>query len=230
MSERVQIIPIYRPESVGKFVDSNLIDPTPVIINGEQHMTAPLAFNDVIPMFTESPVPNNNYIDLLGISMTDKMLADRSISLTDTIDPDVCLTNLYINLYGSILKFNVSSIPLSTFTNTPQDNYRILQLNFFTNTITIDKNTKCIDGSALNQSVLDAIGNFTISYNIGIMGTVNIETGQCRVDGSELAINSITIATEPDMVYYLINRPYNDVVKKIIKGRMFGYDLLAYRK
>ncbi len=212
-----QIIPVYRSQSAASFVAGTVVASSNFLLDGESIPTAPLA--------------TGVKVDLLGISQTDTLLANGTMDVTDAIDPDITLTNIYVTVTGGgntdVYKFAVDNIPTSNFTYSTQNNYRIQQLNFDTTAVVFSPATLQANGSA--PVVMDAIvtNNYSVKLAVTCNGSVNIEMGDTVVYGSNVAIyaihdsngNSIDLTTGTGLA----------IVNAFATAKIVGYDLRAYR-
>ncbi len=221
-NDLTQIIPVDRAQSVGNFVSSTLVAPYNYMLSGESIPTAPLAVG--------------KKFDLLALSQTDTLLANGIMDITDAIDPDITLTNLYIQVpapagsttvTSDIIKLNVENLPLANFTYSTQNNYRVQQLNFDTTSVILSAATKNISGAPLSALAAIAANGYVVRLAITANGSVNIELGDTAVYGNNVSIfdihdingNSIDMTTGAGLA----------LVNAFAGTTIFGYDLRAYR-
>lgn len=220
-NELTKIVPVYRAQSAANFVPVATIANSNVTLGSESIVTSPLAVGAKF--------------DLLALSQTDTLLATGVMDATDAIDPDITLTNLYIEVSGTvggvatndIIKLSVENLPLSNFTYSTQNNYRVQTLNFDSTSVILSSATKNVDGS--NLAVLAAIGtnNYQVRLAVTANGSVNIELGDTVVYGSNVSIYSIHDANgntvDPTVGAGLA------LVQAFATAKIIGYDLRAYR-
>ncbi len=221
-NDLTQIIPVYRTQSAGNFVASTQVASYNYMLSGESIPTAPLAVG--VKM------------DLLALSQTDALLANGVMDITDAIDPDITLTNLYIQVPPAagttgtttdIIKLNVENLPLSNFTYSTQNNYRVQQLNFNTTSILLSASTTNIAGAPLSVLSAIATNNYVVRLGATVNGSCNIELGDTVVYGNNISIydihdingNSIDMTTGAGLA----------LVNAFASATIFGYDLRAYR-
>jgi hypothetical protein len=209
--EQTRAIPVHRAQSADKFAAG--ITPTALDLEGESINTAPLAFG--------------KKVDLLGLSQTDALLAAGTADQTDSLDPTISLSTIYVDFGTDVLKFNVANLPLSNFTYSTQNNYRVETLSFTTTSVLVNKNTKAIDGSALVDLASIVTNDYIVRLNIVVSGTVNIETGETELFGNKIAVHSIQDNT--GLPISMTTGAGAALVAEVASGVLVGYDLLAYR-
>lgn len=211
--EQTKIVPVHRAQSASKFVGAGVVAPHAISLEGESITTAPIAVGVKV--------------DLLGLSQTDTLVAAGLMDMTDTIDPAVSLTNVYAVIGVDVLKFTVANLPMSNFTYSTQNNYRVMQLNFGTTSVLVNKNTKQADGSALVELASVVTNDLIVRLELALTGSVNIETGECSVFGNVVAVHSVQDNT--GTLLDLAAAPSAAIVADVAAGHIAGYDLLAFR-
>lgn len=215
--EQTKIVPVARAQAADKFVDPGVVAPYAINLEGESITTAPLKIG--------------TKVDLLALSQTDVLLAAGAMDMTDSVDPYINLQNVYVSftagLDTDVLKFNVTNLPLSNFTWSTQDNYRVMTLNFHTNSVLINKNTKQADGSPLAALAGIVAGDLIVRLELALTGRVNIETGETSVFANIIGTHQVTdnAGTLLDMTAV----PAAPQVLILNAGKIEGYDLQAYR-
>ena len=209
--EQTRIYPVRRAQSVDKF--STVIGASTIVNEGETIVTAPLAFG--------------KKVDLLGLSQTDTLLASGVMDQTDSIDPMVNLQNVYAKVGDDLLKFNVGDLPLSNFTYATQNNYRVENLMFATTSILLNKNSKQLDGAALDDLAGIVTNDLIVRLEVQVTGNINIETGETNVFANSMSV--VSVQDNTGTFLDLTAAPAVAIVTAINSGSMVGYDLLAYR-
>lgn len=212
-NEQTRIVPVYRPQSAHNFVDPALIAPRTISLEGEAITTAPLAVG--------------KKFSLLGVSQTDALLANGVQDMTDTIDTAIKLTHLHVQVGQDVLSFDVSNLPLSEFSYSPQGNYRLMVLNFDTTSVLVNKNTKRADGSPLTTLAAIAANDLIVRLNLTMSGSVNIELGDTSVFGNQPNVH--TVQNAAGELLDLASAPASDLVTAFENAKIIGYDLKAYR-
>jgi hypothetical protein len=222
-NDGTRVIPVARAQAASKFVRPTIIPVRTILHEGESIVTAPLAFGQTF--------------SLLGISQTDTLLANGAMDLTDTLDTGSVLENIYVRVggvvggptprIGDVLKFNVTNLPLSNFTNAIQGSYRLMLLNFQTSSMLINKNTKNNDGSALIDLISVVTNDLIVRLAINVTGSINIETAETVLYGNPISVASVQNAAGE--LLDLTQEPAASLVSLFANGEPIGYDLKAYR-
>lgn len=212
-NEMTRVVPVVRPASADKFVDPALVAPRTISLEGEAIVTAPLA--------------TGKKLSLIGISQTDTLLASGIMDMTDTLDPAINLQYLYIQVGADVLQVNVTNLPLSNFTYSTQNNYRVMSLNFDTTSILINKNTKQADGSALVDLAGVVTNDLILRLSVNASGSVNVETADTGVYGNQVSVH--TAQNAAGELLDLASAPAKDLVTLLATAKIIGYELQAYR-
>ena len=212
-NEMTRIIPVHRAQSVANFVAASAVAPAPVVLEGENIDTAPLAVGVEL--------------DLIGLSQTDALLASGVMGPTDSIDPAVSLNKVYVKAGADVLSFNVDGLALSNFIASPQDNYKRHNLNFSSRSLMINKNTKRVDGSNLVELADVATNDVILYVSIDMTGYVNVETGSTQVFANKIKVDSAYNAAGTQLA--LNHASVAGLVADINGGSIIGYDVKAYR-
>lgn len=214
-NELTRIFPIFRTGvNASSFVAAADFPAYDVVNEGETMHTAPLKAGA--------------RFDLLSLSQTDALVANGLMDPTDSIDPAVELEAVYVKIGADKLRLSVRGMAGANFVFSPQDLNRIERMNFTTNAIMLNKNTKQADGSAL-VDLADLVTNDLIVYvRLGMYGEVNVEQGDTQVHGLEIsldrAVNPVT-----GLGVALSDASLTDIVTAFATASIVGYDLRAYR-
>lgn len=182
-NDTTKIYPIVRNESAKHFVAPALVTPQDILLEDTAEITT-------------APLRIGATFSLLGISQTEALLETGLLDSTDAIDAAVALENLYVKLgdgaNAEAIKFPALRLPLSQFTYSVQNNYRVMTLNFETKSLMIGKNTKQVDGSA--SAILDPVvqGEYSVRLGVKVSGSVNLETSETSLFASEVVVTRIT--------------------------------------
>lgn len=211
--DKTRIVPVNRAQSLDKFVDPLLVPAYSVDLEGESIHTAPLAIG--------------KKLDIISLSQTDTLLTNGVMDQTDTLDPYITLQNAYIKIGDDVLKIPTINLPLANFIYSPQDNYRVMNLNFHTTSILINKDTKQADGSALVSLASVVTNDLIVRVELAMSGSANIEFGNLTVYGNTVGVYSVSNNT--GVALDLAASPSAALVTAISAGTIFGYDIQAYR-
>ena len=219
-NDLTRIIPVYRTQSASNFVASTIIPSYNYSLDGQSIPTAPLATGVTF--------------DLIALSQTDQLLASGIMDQTDSIDPDVTLTNVYFTVTSGgttpttdIIQLNVENIPLSNFTYSTQNNYRVQTLNFNSTAPMITPSTTQVGGAALVTLASVAANGYTVRLNVALNGTCNIELGDTVVYGNNISVYQITDSSGNQVDLTTGNGLA--IVNLFQTAKIVGYDLRAYR-
>ncbi len=211
--EATRIVPVHRAQSADKFVSAAVIPTKTIDLEGESIVTSALAVG--------------KELNLLAISQTDALLASGAMDQTDSIDPGIDLKAVYVKVGDDILSFTTENLPLANFIAAAQGNNRLMNLNFVTTSVLVNKDTKQVDGTALVDTAAIVTNDYIVRLKIVASGSVNIETGQTTVFG-----NSVTVHSVQDNTGDLLDMTAGAVatlVAAINAGSIIGYDVTAYR-
>lgn len=201
-----KLVPIYTHETRDKFIDSRHNQVTKV------NLDAKIVYNT-------APLATHRDIDLLAISSSSALLELGVADLTDTIQPNVSLTSIFIALSGfdqystnEVLELDVSSLPNTTFYFTRQEGDEINKefiLNFVRKDLVLSKHTKqCLDSKS---KLTPLVKDLCISLDIGLMLTLNITTGELKFQSEYASVNDVELkdklsAIVLGMLYLLIGK------------------------
>ena len=215
--EGTRAIPVVRAESVGNFVAAGDVAATLISNEGISINTAPLAIG--------------KKIDFSAICQTDTALANGVADITDALDPAISVKAVYVKFVDGantdIIRFNVQGLAFNNFIQTGQDNYRRQNLNFTTETLLVNKNTKRADGSALDALSEAVTNDRVVRLGLDMSGYVNIETGELTVNANTLRVVSVHDGVTGDQ----LAAAHADVVSitaAVTAGSIIGFDLDAW--
>lgn len=219
-NEGTRAIPVYRAQAAAAFVDQGVIAAAAINLEGESINTGPLAIGA--------------QVDLLGLSQTDTLLAAGAMDVTDSLDPDVRLENIYLSVTigadTDIIRLPVSVFQHNNFIGIAQDNYRVQKLAFDPTTLVIDKNTKKLGGGNLVALAGLTTSNLQLQVGVNMSGSVNIETGDLQVFAPAVKLHAVVDTTNGNSLSYATNpaKPIADAFL-LATTKIIGYDLKAYR-
>lgn len=222
-NELTRIYPVYTSASSGLFVDSSTIAPTTVNVENVSIQTAPLAVG--------------KKFSLLGASQTEQLLQAGMMDVTDSIEPAMDLENVYIQFssivngttYTDVIKFSTKELPYANFIYNPQQNYRIMVLNFRTSSMLMNQNVTTVDGTAPTNPFLQALvnGSYALRMDCEVNGNCNVELGDTVVYGNSISLNSLVDANGNPID--LTSGVGQQIMEGINSGEIVGYDLFAWR-
>ena len=216
--DNTALVPVLRDSNKDKFVDAGKY--VEEKLTGTAITTAPLKFSTPI--------------DLLGISMTDDLLAKGVMDNTDAIDRAVSLSRLYFTIpetKGSatteLFMYDVSIANTKRFYVPQQGHWKQLVCNFSMKGASINtSNTKQADGKASTR--LQAIGaNYNIIIQLDVTGGINVEDG--RIDLNPSPIRFIGVRDQDGNLVADTESVYTDAKEAIEEAKLVGYVVDAKR-
>lgn len=213
-NDTTRIVPVHRAQSAGYFVASGDVAPAQVMFEGESINTAPLAVG--------------KKFSLLAISQTDTLIANGLLDVTDSIDPSIRLKNIYVKVGADVVRFSTMNLPLSNFVAAAQGNYRLMNLNFNTDSVLLNKDSKRNDGAALVTLADIVTSDYIVRLSLNVTGNSNLELGDTVVYGNALSVASIQNAAG-DFLDFTTAGAAKDIADLIAGGKIIGYDLHSYR-
>ena len=220
-SRATDIVPYFNPNDSNKdkFVDTDLLEPRDVDIDG-------------IPVRTSALAMGVGF-DLLGLSQAPGILNGEILDSTDSLDSRIGLRNIYLHVMSgqddktidSLVIFNTYNLPRSLFNKSSEGMGYEMELNFRTDAVSLHSLTKDKSGSLLVDSV-PGLEKYSLQFKCAINGTANVETGMVEIHTTKLSVESIfdsdgTLVSESDPGYV---DAFKDVDYEVV-----GYDLEASR-
>lgn len=216
-NDQLKIVPVYRDESKQHFVADTLIAPRDVLLEGETITTSALGMG--------------KKFSLLAISQTDAMLETGLQDTTDSIDTALQLAALYMQIgtgnSAEVIKFTTSRLPLATFTYAVQGNTRLMNLNFSTGSLLVNKNTKLVDNSASTALASLVTGEYSVRLAVDVSGSVNLELASTNCYSSAVSVTRVTDADGAELS--LTSGMGKTIADLFADATMIGYDLDAQR-
>lgn len=183
---------------------------------------------------TTAPLLAGEERPILYMSQTEKQLAEGKHDNTDAMDRTIRLTNIYLELKGTVggnavtevIKYDVSKTPTNNFTFTTQGHSKELAMQFSASDIVINtSNTSLWNGNA--STILDTLPtNHSVRLKLMLAGDANVETGNVAVYGKgSIKILDIKNAAgsyivESDPVYTTIK----NTIENNLKFRSYDVD------
>ena len=219
-NDLTRLVPVYRSgDNADKFASASDITPRTVDLEGIKILT--------------QPYKPNVEINVIGACTTDDVAAAGLMDITDTIDTGVVLENIYLKVQNSdkskkdILRFNVSTLHLSNFTETPQGMSQTMMLLFKTTSLLVNRNTLQNDGSALNALAGVKTGDYRFRLATTITGSIRLDSGTLELLPGKITVSRIINAA---------NEPVDksdggvaELVTALENAEIIGYDIKAYR-
>lgn len=218
-ADKNRVIPVLRPESEELLLKDYSYETT---LSGEEVNTAPVKFG--------------KKYSLKGISQTDALIAKGLMDNTDAIANAVTLDKVYYSIAGKdaggnavteMFTFETSMLPRAVFVASPNGSWKDMILSFENNTILLKTSaTKTAKGA--NSKVLGALpANHVISFSVSVNGTLNVETADTSIYGSNIEIHKIMDASGASLVK--TSPDYIAIAEALANVKLEGYVLEAYR-
>jgi hypothetical protein len=216
-NDQMKIVPVYRDDSKAHFVDSTLVPPRDLDLEGTIIPTAPLAMG--------------KKFSLLAISQTDALLETGLQDTTDSIDTSIVLSALYMQLgtgsSAEVIKFNTARLPTATFNYAVQGNYRQMNLAFDNSSLMVNKDTKTVANAASTNLADVTTGEYTVRLNVAASGSVNLELADTSLFASEVSV--VRVTDKDGIVLALDGTEGKAIADLFATAKIIGYDLDAQR-
>lgn len=217
--KKTRAIPVVTANNLDKFVADTLVDAHDDVVDGEVIRTA--------------PIKTGTQFNLLGLSQTEANLKGGIANQTDQLDPAVYLDNIYIKLGADVLSFNVYQRHGSNFVAGQQGLNEKRRLNFDGGFLTLTKDMKQQDGSAVSEPVLQKIiaDEYRVAFGAIMSGDLNTESGNASVYGNEIRLMRV-MAKDASGKYVALatdDQDYLDIKALLTGGAIIGFDLQAWK-
>ena len=160
------------------FVPATHVDTHFTTVSGFDVPTRPLAVGKKLNLISVS-----NFSPLMGSVMDS----------TDAVDNRVVLESIYLggDLDDPAIAFGTQFMPRNSFVKSVEGNYREMNLQFSTNGIRLNKDTKAVDGSdvAVLQPLTD--NNWTVWLSVSLNGVLNTEFSTLQVQSFPISVERI---------------------------------------
>jgi hypothetical protein len=225
-NEVKEIIPVWREESAHQFVERTMSPPKQVIKDGVSFLTAPLAFN--------------KRISLLGISQVQALLDSGYHDQTDSVDPSVYLSAIYLSVRIGIcryaLKMDITGMPATSCVPSPTGSFRKMVLNFETPVEIYDYVKGGLvavnDQRDLHACLADECELENLVVKVHVDGEINLETSDfsttATINGIRVTkLDKTTSTTHPYEASEKLTVAFDNGKEATIE--LLGYDLHCVR-
>lgn len=132
--------------------------------------------------------------DLIGVSNRQQLVGQNLLDVTDTIDPALKLENIYVKTGGAdakVIKFKVERMPTAVFQPSLVSDTRIAQLNFSTEDLVVNADTKAVDGTV--NAALEEIANrgWTLRLGVAVSGSVSLSKGDTWINATPVIVEKV---------------------------------------
>jgi len=186
---------------------------------------------------TTGPLLFGKTIGLLGISQTDAMLAKGTMDSTDALDRALSISRVYFTLSGTAINnttaltedfyTDISVLPHSNFSYTPQGHNKDLLFNFATEAVLLSTTNTKTATSAASVLLGKLAANYTIKIGMVMSGSANTAYGDISVYANDVYLKEVldangNIVAATDAAYIAIKAVTDTIT-------MTGYVPEAYR-
>ena len=178
--EHTRLIPVVQPDgtSTDKFIAAAKLAPFGVKLAQHEVPTSALKLDQEI--------------DLIGISQYQPLLGAGVIDHSDDVDRRVSLDELYLTIGASkAIAFPVNRLARTQFNKTVEGNNQLLGLQFTSQDLVIDKDTKAADGTAIAAFAGLASAGYTVRLSLNVSGELNVEQGNVKVWAAKVSVATI---------------------------------------
>lgn len=171
------------------------------------------------------PLKANVPFSLGSAARTDMLVNSGVVDIHDTIDPAIYLTELYVRVGGSTLRFDVSTEPTTGAARAPDSHNRV-NIDLTTRRLVIDKDTRDIHGRTPGWAKYLAVEDITVALSLNFKVSISL-TGNEGPDSDSSATTKFTasIAEEPVALNYLTTAAVRQILKDL---QVVGFHLDAY--
>lgn len=214
-SDLTKMAPVHRAGAEANFLIDAIVPVTTINNDGVMISTAPLKMG--------------REFSLLSLCQTDESLAAGVVDFTDTIDPAIELSAVYLKFGADVIRVKTMNYQGNNFLAAPQGDSRAMVLNFNPNTVMLRKDTKNADGSDL--AVLTGLNGSDLIATIGFSVTGNLQTDeQTPTSVNATGIRVINVRNSSgDIVSHTSAGAAKTLADLILAGTVAGYDLKAYK-
>lgn len=219
-NDQTKVIPVYRDESKPNFVADTLLTPKTVVHEGVS--------------ITTSALKIGAKFSLLGLSQHSALLETGLQDHTDALDPMIQLEKLYLTVQNAdatvkeVIPFGqVAQMASAGFTHAIQGNYRVMNLNFSTDALNVNKTVKKADGAASVLLAPLVTGEYSVRLSVAVSGSVNLELAD-----TTLFANQVTVYEVKDKDGNILDMTAGNgktIADLFIAAAVIGYDLEARR-
>lgn len=220
--DQTKLIPVYRDESVDKFVDAALITPVQKQVGDE--------------FVTSSALKMNKKLGLIDISQTAALLAAGIVDQSDAVDTAVKLSALYLKLSGQVngagpvltevFKFNTKNLGTAVFTHALQGLDRQMNLAFASVAPSLSKHSLTVSNAP--SVLLASMAEGEVAYlELGVSGSVNLQTSETMLWAKGVTVASVIDADNAAVP--TVAGAGLALVNLIEASTLIGYDLDAQR-
>lgn len=180
------------------------------------------------------PLKIGKRINFLGLSQHPGLMENGTLDVTDQIAPGARLKNVYLKLDDGtapeVIRFNTEHMSRNQFKKSAEGQGREVVLNFVTESLPLDGNTKTIGGAAsalLKTQVEDQ--NVVVRLSLSVNGNGNLDRGEIQLNASPVHVEAVIDASGEELSLTAgIGKAVVDRLEAL-NASIIGYDLAARR-
>lgn len=201
------IIPVITHESSKVFLEGGNINYTKHS-HGVSYATGPLVVGRVI--------------DLIGVSQANDLISKGKLDVADTIYPDAKLSAVYIDVNGSILRFDVLDCKEAEGSICEMSDSHQLNYLFRTDRFLISESSRDVHGVAPDWVRQLHLADLAVSLRVNLPGSLKLSRGQVQFDAGRTEVLTV------DAFGTSTNEKLKAVVGSLFDNiRVVGYELDA---
>lgn len=223
-NDLTSLVPVFRTgvaANVANFVAAATLPSRSVTVGGEVIPTSALAFG--------------KKFSLLGLSQSDALVASGLQDVTDSIDPALSLSALYLKVSATIatvlttevIKLTTLGLPKATFTGATQGAARDMTLAFSTDSLRVGAQTVQASGAASAVLAPVVSAGYSVRLSVNVSGGVNLQSSETSLLTGDVTVVSVTAANGTK--YLPTDAAVSAIVDLFTGATMIGYDLDARR-
>ena len=176
--ESTRIYPVVEEDgsNANIFVDAALVAPRNVVIEDFEFSTAPL---------------KNGRIGLIESSTPDFLRERGVMDTTDEISNGARLETIYVKVGDDVVKYGARYLPYSGFNKSQEGDERLVQLNFVSNELVIDKNSKNLAGAPVALAALLGTNELTARLSVTVSASLNLTTSELTITGTAHGLHTL---------------------------------------
>ena len=203
--------------------------------NGDKFLTAVPSWTEYVGngvAINTAPLKTGVKVDLIALSQTQELLNSGIMGPSDTLDTYIKLSKVYIKVSDgtdtAYFAVSTDDIPGTTFTFSPQNNYRLMILFLDTTSIVIDKYTPFTGTlpSALATVINSTTNPYTVRISLNLSGSVVLDKGDTIINNGTVGLVIVR-----DSEGHIVNDAtlLGDLNTMFSSAETVGYTLTAYR-
>lgn len=180
-----------------------------------------------------APLKIGKEVDFLSISTTDEILAKGEFDNTDSLDRNIELKNLYINVNGGThasdtFKVSVQPYAHKNFYPNPQGHHKDMLLNFKHDAIYVKVDDIRLDGSKLiTADSANKSAGYVFALSVSVNGECNTMTSVTKLTAG--GVELVGIYNKGGESLAAGDPGYDAIFPELSKLTIVGYDLRASR-